>query len=338
MSLRVLEPGLQTLVVDFGRPHCRSLGLPVGGAADRTSLALGNALVGNAPDAAGLEFCLAGPVLEAQCELACVVYGAPFTLRSRRQQLRVGKTFTLQAGEVLEVGSTAEDMRAYLCVAGGLEQKVILGSRSGLEPVRKDALLPCRLGRIPQRFARIEWEWYRGYFEMRQWVATLPSLEQLDYWSPKPPILRILDGPQTDWFPNIHLPTVQEYSRPGLKVSRSSNRMGIRLECDPPIAIPNRELVSEPVCPGSVQVTPDGQCIILGVDGQTIGGYPKIAQVISADLDWLGQLRPGQAVYFQRVTLDEAERLYHAKQRELHHWVVRMQTSLAGIPYKLTAV
>src|SRR5262249_15069874 len=100
MSLRVLEPGLQTLVVDFGRPHSRSLGVPVGGAADRTSLALGNALVGNPPDAAALEFCLSGPTLEAQCELACVVYGAPFELQSNRQKLTVGKTFTLHTKEV----------------------------------------------------------------------------------------------------------------------------------------------------------------------------------------------------------------------------------------------
>src|SRR5439155_9458880 len=78
MSLRVLDPGLYTLVVDFGRPHCRSLGVPVGGAADRTSLTLGNTLVGNPPDAAALEFSLLGPTLEADCELACVIYGAPF--------------------------------------------------------------------------------------------------------------------------------------------------------------------------------------------------------------------------------------------------------------------
>src|SRR2546430_6494102 len=105
MSLRVLEPGLQTLVVDFGRPHCRSLGVPVGGAADRTSLAIGNALVGNPPNTAALEITLAGPTLEAGCDLACVVRGAPFELISNRQPLTVGKTFTLRAGEQLRIGS-----------------------------------------------------------------------------------------------------------------------------------------------------------------------------------------------------------------------------------------
>ena len=99
MTLRVLDPGLYTLVVDLGRPGRRSLGVSVGGAADRAALILGNALVGNAPEAAALELTLAGPSLEAGCELACIVYGAPFRLSGDRQNLVVGKTFTLRSGE-----------------------------------------------------------------------------------------------------------------------------------------------------------------------------------------------------------------------------------------------
>jgi antagonist of KipI len=90
------------------------------------------------------------------------------------------------------------------------------------------------------------------------------------------------------------------------------------------LTLPGRELLSEPVAPGAVQVTSDGQCIILGVDGQTIGGYPKIAHVISADLDKLAQLRPGDAIHFERVSLDEAERLYQSKQEELREWLARL--------------
>src|SRR5262245_23994325 len=91
-SLKVLSPGLSTLVVDQGRPRYRSLGVPVGGAADRSALVLGNALVGNPPDAAALEISLAGPVLWAEGELACVVYGAPFDLSTAGRPLTVGKT------------------------------------------------------------------------------------------------------------------------------------------------------------------------------------------------------------------------------------------------------
>jgi allophanate hydrolase subunit 2 len=86
-------------------------------------------------------------------------------------------------------------------------------------------------------------------------------------------------------------------------------------------------MVSEPVCPGSVQVTRDGQCIVLGVDGQTIGGYPKMAQVISADLDKLGRLRPGETIRFRRVPPEDAETIYRAKQAELREWVTRLRTA-----------
>lgn len=321
MSLRVLDPGLYTLVVDFGRPHCRSLGVPVGGAADRTSLMLGNALVGNPPNAAALEFALNGPVVEAQCELACVVYGAPFELRSKRQKLKTGKTFTLQPGEVLEVGGTHEGMRAYLCVAGGIRAKEILDSRSGLEPVQAGTVLQCDAGRIARRFARPKWEW-DAQRKLAKELGLVPDGE----------LLHILDGPQFDWFPAQILTGADgTLGRQTFQISPSSNRMGLRLQ-GPPLPFPDHEMLSEPVCPGTVQVTRDGQCIILGVDGQTIGGYPKIAQIISADLDLLGQLRPGEKIVFQRVSLDEAERLYRAKRAEVKEWIVRMRISVGYAP------
>jgi biotin-dependent carboxylase-like uncharacterized protein len=297
MSLHVVDPGLCTLVVDRGRPCSRSLGVPVGGAADQASLAVGNALVGNPPDAAALEISLAGPTLTAACELACVVHGAPFTLSSDHRRLTAGKTFTLEPGERLQIGSTSAGMRAYLCVQGGLQTPVILGSRSALEPLRAGADLPCLPGRTAARFVRLP--------------AGLRTI------TPGP--LRVLDGPQASWFDTSGLWTEE------FRVSASSNRMGLRLE-GRPLPWPAREMVSEPVCPGTVQVTRDGGCIILGVDGQTIGGYPRIAQVIAADLDRLGQLRPGDAVRFERVSLAGAEKLYRERRKLLREWLTRLTT------------
>src|SRR5437763_9246446 len=106
MTLRVLEPGQYTLVVDFGRPGSRALGVPAGGAADRAALALGNALVGNPPDAPALEMSLAGPTLEALDRVHAVVFGAPFQLTGDRRAYRPGATFTLEPGETLRVGGT----------------------------------------------------------------------------------------------------------------------------------------------------------------------------------------------------------------------------------------
>ena len=297
MTLRLCTPGLYTLRVDFGRPRFRSLGVPVGGAADRWSLALGNALVGNAPDAPALEVTLSGPTVQAACPLACVVCGARFGLSVPGRRLRTGTTFTLQAGEELTIGATPAGMRAYLCVAGGLHGPTVLDSQSSLEALREGDDLTCVPGTIAGRFIRPQ-----------------PT------WNDEPGVLRALDGPQADWFPD------HEFFQQPFHIRGESNRMGLRLEGEP-IPPPDRELTSEPVCPGAVQVTRDGQCVVLGVDGQTIGGYAKIAQVIQCDLDKLGQLRPGEEVRFRRVTLEEAETLYRRKQVELKEWVVRLRAT-----------
>ena len=118
MSLHVRDAGLFSLLVDLGRPHTRHLGLPLGGAADRTSLALGNALVGNLPDTLALELTLLGPTLEALDPTACVVFGAPFQSLVNGQPVRPATTFTLEVGDVLRVGGPSTGCRGYLCVAG----------------------------------------------------------------------------------------------------------------------------------------------------------------------------------------------------------------------------
>jgi antagonist of KipI len=296
MSLRVLEPGLQTLVVDLGRPGTRSLGVPVGGAADRWSLMLGNALVGNPPDAAALEFCLAGPTLQAGCDLGCVVSGAPFEVFRGNEQLRPGWTFNFRAGEVLRVGSTAVGTRAYLCVGGGIQEPVRLGSRSAFEPVRRGQELACEPSEIAGRAI------HRNDEAMSDGSVTL----------------RAMPGPQAEWF---ELPA---FFGPMFTVTPASNRMGLRLEGEPLKRKPG-ELVSEPVGPGAVQVVNDGQCVILGVEGQTIGGYPNVAHVIAADVDRFGQLRPGERVRFEMVSTEDAQQAFRARQQALREWLLRLE-------------
>jgi antagonist of KipI len=175
---------------------------------------------------------------------------------------------------------------------------VVLGSRSGLAPLAAGTELPCPPGRIRGRFIR-------------------PELRYVG----DPRVLRVVDGPQADWFDG------QALYHAAFTVTPASNRMGLRLDGDVLRRREARELRSEPVCPGSVQVTHDGRCILLGVDGQTIGGYPKVAQVIDADLDKLGQLRRGEALTFAKVTLDEAERLHHERRAEPAAWVLRLRAS-----------
>lgn len=300
MSLVVRDTGLLALLVDHGRPRSRSLGVPVGGAADRAALAIGNALVGNAPDALALEFTLSGPTLEAEHATACAVFGAPFTLALNGRPLSTGRTFTLEPGDTLRVGGTPSGVRGYLCVAGGFDAPEVLESRSSLEPVKPGDILRCRPSRCEPRGL--------GFGALPLACAGMEN-----------PI-RVLDGPQRDWFTDDRFFT-QPY-----EVSAASNRMGLRLTGEPLTRTP-AELVSEAVAPGTVQVTNDGLPVVLGVDAQTIGGYPKVAHVIRADLDRLAQLRPGERVRFVRVTPQEAETAARQRMAQLRLWLARLQSA-----------
>jgi biotin-dependent carboxylase-like uncharacterized protein len=302
MSLSIVDAGLETRVVDFGRPASRRLGVPVGGAADHGLLSLGNSLMGNEPDAAALEFAVKGPTLRAECDVGFVVVGPPFAMHAQGRPLSVGQTFNLRGGEELSIGGTPLGVRAYLCVAGGLEAPIVLKSRSSLTPLRKGDAIGCRASHTP----------------LRRLHSECPFLLTQDLWT-----LHITEGPQRREF------AAAAFSGDLYKVSSASNRMGLRLD-GPALRAPDREMVSEPVSPGSIQVTRAGQPIVLGVDGQTIGGYPKIAQVIDADLDLLGRMRAGDCVRLVWVDFAAAERLWRQRADSLAEWRARIEISLAG--------
>jgi len=347
MSLLVRDPGLLSLLVDHGRPRWRSLGVPVGGAADRAALAVGNALVGNPPDAPAVEFTLTGPTIEADGPAACAVFGAPFSLAVDGRPLTAGTTFTLEPGDVLRIGGTRSGVRGYLCAAGGFDAPEVLGSRSGLDPLKAGDVLSCRPSRCEPRglgFAALpsplEVHW-RDPENLGERGASAPRVHGDVTGAPTvlggltPPArrallhitqpgegrrLRVLDGPQRDWFTDDRFFT-QDY-----EVTPASNRMGLRLAGEPLARRPG-ELLSEAVAPGAVQVTNDGRPVVLGVDGQTIGGYPKVAHVIRADLDVLAQLRPGERVRFVRVTPEEAEAAARERAAVLGGWLARVRAA-----------
>ena len=302
MGLRVLEPGLYSLLVGRGRVGSRHLGVGVGGPADAAACALGNALVGNRAEALAVEVALLGPTLRAEAPVAGVVFGAPFELSSSLgQPLEVGRTFNLAIGECLKIGGTPGGCRAYLCVAGGFAGREILGSESALEPIRRGDALECRPSFL--------WPRYPGS------VVTIGAGD-----------LRVLPGVQSEWFDSAPF-FDQTYT-----VADASDRMGLRLK-GVRLVRPPRELVSEPVAPGTVQITNDGLPVILGVDGQTIGGYPKIAHVIRADLDALGQLRPGDRVRFVGVSPAQAAEAHSAARAALRRRLALWRAG-AGVEFR----
>jgi 5-oxoprolinase (ATP-hydrolysing) subunit C len=278
-GLIVIDPGLSTTVQDAGRPGYREWGVPAGGAFDRGAAGLANALVGNADDDAVLELTLIGGVYRADGPLAMAMAGAPTEARvvapdGSERDLDIPLSFSLRAGERLVLGRAIEGARTYLAVRGGWRTRPRLGSRSSEERLRAGEALPAEPGSIAtRRPAGPSW--------------TSPTAEPF----------RILDGPEAD--PSI------SWGDHRFRVGSRSDRMGLRLEGDPIAIDAPADRLSAPVAPGAVQVA-GGQLIVLGITGGTMGGYPHVAQVISADLDRLGQLRPGDAIRFRPISLAEA--------------------------------
>jgi 5-oxoprolinase (ATP-hydrolysing) subunit C len=284
MGLIVKDPGFFTTVQDAGRPGYREWGVPLGGAFDRVSAGLANALLGNRPTCALLELTLRGGVYQAACQLALALAGAPMEARvvspeTGERLVRVPSSFAIDEGEQLILGRTMEGARTYLAVKGGWETRVRLGSRSWESCIRAGEMLPAQRASIATRH---------------------PS--DVIWMSPVAEPFRIMDGPdcrQDSGFDESF------WADRRFRVGARSDRMGLRLEGEPLNMVFEPERLSAPVAPGAMQLA-GGQPIILGVACGTMGGYPHIAHVISADLNRLGQLRPGDLVGFRRVTIEEA--------------------------------
>ncbi len=288
MGLIVIDPGLSTTVQDIGRAGYREWGVPPGGAFDRGAAGLANALAGSDVDCAVLELTLIGGTFEAHGPLALAMAGAPMEATvvgpdGSVNVLRLPLSWSLRHGERLILGRAVEGSRTYLAVRGGWQTRIRLGSRSSEERLLAGKVLPAAAGSIPTRRP-----------------AGPP-------WTPaaaEP--FRVIDGPDL-LSGGLRIDRSSFWVDRQFRVGSRSDRMGLRLEGEPVATASPPDRLSAPVAPGAVQIA-GGQLIVLGVAGGTMGGYPHVAHVISADLDRLGQLRPGDVIRFRRVSLDEARR------------------------------
>jgi antagonist of KipI len=304
--LEVRAPGLLTTVQDLGREGFGAIGVSPSGAADAVALRIGNKLVGNDEAAAGLEMTLVGGTFFFPDGAVIALTGSDFGARLDDTPLAPWTSAAAQPGQTLVLGASKSGARCYLCVQGGLAVKSFLGSASthllsGLGGMQGRALRKSDVLNIaaPKDAFRT--------FRKRS-VATR-SLERLKPRSS----LRVTDGPQSDWFTEA---AQQRFYGGAYRVTEESNRMGIRLEGAALTGGETGEMISEGVALGAVQITAGGLPIILFVEQQTTGGYPKIANVISADLHSLGQLRPRDEVRFERVEMAAAHALL-AEQEKL---------------------
>jgi biotin-dependent carboxylase-like uncharacterized protein len=264
---------------------------------------LANQLVGNDPDAASLEVTLIGPELKVDATTTMAVVGADFDLTCDEQAVTTGQSFPVRRGQVLRFGKRHLGARAYLAVAGGIRTEPVLGSRA--------TNLVCRMGGLTGRALaagdRLPVVDHGPAGPARRAIGLLlPTSGRVR--------LRVLPGPQGDWFrpEATHLLTGTSF-----RVSSRSNRMGYRLEGPPLSWARDGEPVSEALPMGAIQVPSAGAPILLMADRQTAGGYPKIATVIAADLPLAGQVAPGEFIEFITCTRHEAAAALIARERQL---------------------
>jgi len=300
MSLmEVRAPGLLTTVQDLGREGFGPMGVSPSGAADSLALRIGNRLVGNPEGAAALEMTLVGGTFEFLEGAVVALAGSDFGTTLDNMAVDMWCSVEVRAGQTLRVGTTRGGARCYLCVRGGIEVKLFLGSASthllsGLGGFEGRALRKGDCLRIGTA------GWAFRTFRKRTLAARAK-----DILSPRK-VLRVTAGPQSGWFSEA---AQKLFYKRSYHVAEESNRMGLRLEGT---AIPlacGGEMISEGVSLGAVQITASGLPIILFVEQQTTGGYPKIANVISVDLSSLGQLRPRDEIRFERVEMPAARAL-----------------------------
>lgn len=334
MTMRVLRAGMLSTVQDPGRPGLQHLAIVPGGAMDAVAHAIANALVGNAVDAATLEIAHAGPEIAVEQDVLIALHGARFAPRLDDAPMPTSRPVLVKAGSTLRLGRAEDGAFGYLAVAGGIDVPVVLGSRStclpaafgGLrgKPVGAGAKLPLVEGAAD--LARSRFERLRRGGRTRdlgdnaasvRWAAppmTLPAAGKA--------VVRVLDGVHADAFDAA---SREAFTQAAWRVLPESNRMGVRL-AGPPLALARpREIVSQPVGFGTVQVPAGGQPIVLMADRQTTGGYPRIAEVAAADVPLFAQLAPGRRVRFLRIALDEADEAREAQAGRLRDLIERLR-------------
>ncbi len=279
-----------TTVQDLGRYGYGPLGVSPSGAADPISLRLGNLLVGNPESAAALEMTLLGGKFVFPDGALIALTGSDFGA-----SIPMYTATVLAPGERLDIGPTRSGARCYLCVHGGIAVEKLLGSASthiltglgGFEgrPLKRGDTLPVGAAH-----------------EIRPKTIDPEVLARLH---PRK-ILRTTIAPQTPWFSAA---SRDLFYGSVWRVTEESNRMGLRLD-GPELETPHGgHMISEGVSLGAIQIPAGGRPIILFVEQQTTGGYPKIANIITADLSSVGQLRPRDEIRFELVTPEIARKL-----------------------------
>ena len=319
MSLSLTRAGFLTSVQDLGRNGFRQFGVSLGGALDVFALRVANLLAGNDESDAGLEITLGGLRMRFEDKRVIAWCGGEFDVRVGSTPLPAGHSCLLNADDELTINQPKVGCRAWLTISGGIDVPFVLGSRS--------TDLRANFGGLDGRALRDgdglplgkQSEFSRSLIDLlrEQRVASWSSPAEWSSSAKTETVLRIIRGVDWSRFNDV---TIQRLTRDAFVVSSDSDRMGVRFDGPELRRNDDVDLVSEAVAPGTIQVPPNGRPILLLGDCQTIGGYPKIAHVITVDLPLAVQLHAGDRVRFSEVSIADAYRFLLERERQLERF------------------
>jgi len=294
----IIRPGIHTTLQDLGRGNQYHIGIPFSGSMDKRNYLISNKLVGNKLNEASLEFAYQGPLIKFNLGKVTGVITGNVTFNISRKNSKIEKgicyqTFELNDGDELDIISTNKSVYGYFSIKNGFVGEYIWESYS----VNTKAKIGSNNG---EKFG-INQKIYINKDE------SLSDIKKIDYLDSKIEYIRVLKGTNINFFSEKgkEIFFTKEFT-----VSKLTDRMGMRLEGPKIENLAETNIRSEGLIKGVIQVPADGNPIIMLSDHGTIGGYPKIATVISADYDRLTQLTPGSKIKFKSVELEEAENLY----------------------------
>ncbi|MDP5276613.1 biotin-dependent carboxyltransferase family protein [Chengkuizengella axinellae] len=322
MSLKILKQGLLTTVQDLGRYGFQKYGVVASGVMDHFAARVANLLVHNEENAAVMEMTMIGPSLQFQEDVLISICGGDLSASIDGVVVPLWRSMMVRSGSVLRFGSAKSGCRAYLAVAGGISVEKVMGSsstylRASIGGFQGRALKQGDVISVNQ--VDPTWQQKANFLMQRNpsksfipfsWYISEHSLPV--YRSNV--MIRIMRGREFEYF--------QEESKDHLlndtfTIHPQSDRMAYRIT-GPQIKLKSQlNMISEAVTMGTIQVPPDGSPRILLADRQTTGGYPRIAQVVSIDLPLIAQLKPGDTIMFQEISLEEAEMLYMQLEKDL---------------------
>ena len=327
MKLLIQSPGALITVQDLGRWGYQAIGMPVSGAMDAPALIRGNILLGNPDNAAALEITMMGPaVLFKDGNGAIAITGGNLQPKLNNKPVENWQVLPVKDGDILTFGGICgKGFRAYLCVSGGIDVPVVMGSRS--------TYMKAKIGGLEGRKLAKDDELSTGQQGNFKAGVICPENLRPDY-SNKP--LRTVLGPQDDY---IKPEGVKTFLSAEYKISSSSDRMGSRMEGDAVINhVKGPDIVSDAIPMGAVQIPGNGLPIVMMADRQTTGGYVKIGVVHALDVARLSQFLPGSPVRFSQITQKQGIEISKSEAQKLNSLRSYVKESINSTPTQTGAM